>query len=114
MNSYRAITTLKVINNEPFANGESYVTEPIVLRNIAKYGFFSLEYRINGPAAFRIQYLICSNIDGNFIVPAAATDIIAVATGHGIVSFNPILAPFMEIAVTCTGGGSITAHLNVQ
>lgn len=113
MNPQRAITTLRVFNNEPFANGEVVPTEPVVLRNIAKQGYFSVEYYITPGCTFDLNYKISSNIDAGYITPADADPIGENLSGHGFLSFGPMIAPFMQIEATCTGGGSLTLFLNI-
>jgi hypothetical protein len=109
----RFVTTLNIIKNISFINNEVVLTDPIPLRLYAKRGFFSVEYNITANT-FKLEYLICSIIDGVYIEPAAATDIGTRLTGHGFLSFNPIIAPFMKIKATCTGGGDLNLYLNIQ
>jgi hypothetical protein len=111
--SYRAITTLKLFDDVPFINNQVLTSEAVVLRNIGKQGYFSLEYFISDSGEINFDYLASSLIDGTYINPADADPIEDAAVDHGFQSFGPMISPFMKIRCTCTNNGRLTLFLNV-
>ena len=105
--------------------GGTSLSDPIDLRDISRIGNFSLSYLVTewggmgsaGTTAF--SYRCSESRDGTYLVPAAAGDIgtATVVSGNtGIVSFSPVVTPFMKIcAITGTSGpATVSAVLNVR
>jgi len=108
-----SIATLNIIKNIVGAAGEVVTTAAIPVKNYAKEGYFSVQYHISA-GTLKLEYLICSTIDGTYLEPAAASDIGSGLSNRGFISFNPILAPFMKLRATFTGGGTLNLFLNIQ
>lgn len=67
-------------------------------------GYFSIFFTITGTGAAKFEYLI-SHDNVTFVEPASASDIATGKTaGSDAVSFAPVLAPYIKIRVTETGG----------
>ena len=92
------------------------------LREIAQNGMFSLEYLITGDGTATISYTVCSTKGGTYFTPAGGGSIASGLTktsgdgaGHGGLSFEPEMYPFIKIVVTETGASqSVTALLNLN
>lgn len=119
MNGLRPITTMKLFDAEALLASGTADSVAIDLRQIAQNYNFSAEYTTTGTGTTKIEYLLCSTIDGTYI--NAGTDIGAtLAAGHDILPFasgEPELAPFMKIRITEDGGVNavaVTLHLNIQ
>ena len=108
------------------AKAATVTSEPIDLREIAQDGIFSIEYLISGEGIATIAYTVCSTKSGTYFTPTNAVAIVTGLTktsgdgaGHGGLTFNPEMYPFMKITVTETknsGTDTITAtvRLNIQ
>jgi hypothetical protein len=125
----RPITTYNVFATPTYDTGAAVVaknttvtSEPIDLREVAQDGIFSLEYTITQDGTLTIAYTVCSTKSGTYFTPTGA---VAIATGltktpgHGGLTFNPEMYPFMKITLTETkNSGSdyiiATIRLNIQ
>jgi hypothetical protein len=122
----RPITTYDVFNGaQAVAKNTTETSVAIDLREVAQDGLFSLEYLISGEGTCTIGYTVCSTKSGTYFAPTGS---VAIATGltktsgtsgHGGLTFNPEMYPFIKIYVTETknsGTDAIVAtlYLNVQ
>jgi hypothetical protein len=100
-------------------------SDPIDLRDTSQIGTFSFSYTVapSGGAATagttKFTYLCSNSRNGTYIKPAGAGTVgtcIAAAGGSDILSFTPVLTPFMKIqAIVGTSRPStITAELHVR
>jgi hypothetical protein len=122
----REITVIKVFNAQSIA-ASGTATNPgnaIDLQRVAPNGFFSIQYLITGDGTAKIEYLL-SNDGETFVEPTGSSDIgssLTKTTGPGsdgkdILVFTPMLARWMKIKVTETGGAAavvITLDLAIQ
>jgi len=69
-------------------------------------GYFSLQWTITGTGTAKIEYNV-SHDGTNYQEPVGATDIATGQTaGTNSASFTPIIAPYIKIKVTETGGAN--------
>ena len=112
------IHTILAFNAVVLTAGSSSTSEVIDVKSLANSGNFSVEWTATGTGTGKIEYLICSTINGTFIEPSGASDIKAsITTGHDAIAFTPVLAPYMKLKITETGGATaitFTVHLNIQ
>ena len=115
----RPITTIKLFDAKDLIASATVDSEPVDLGQLAQNYNFSVEYTTTGTGTTKIEYLLCSTIDGTY--RNVGTDIGAtLAAGHDILPFaanQPQLAPFMKIRITEDGGVNavaVTLYLNVQ
>lgn len=74
-------------------------------------GFFALTVTTAsaGAAVAKVEYLICDTVDGTYITPSSASDIVtAHAVGADIYSFEPVVGKFMKFKITETAAVNIT------
>jgi hypothetical protein len=121
----REITVLKLFSTESVASGgtSSQPAEGIDLQRFAQNGNFSLQYLITGTGTLKLEYLL-SHDGANYIEPTGATDIGSSLTattgpdsdGKDILSFKPMLARYLKIKATGSGGTAavLTLHLAIQ
>jgi len=113
------ITTHKLFDAVTILATKDSTSEAVDLREIAQNYDFSVEYTTTGDGTAKIEYLVCSTLDGTYL--NTGTDIgSTLAAGHDILNFaanEPHLAPFMKIKVSEDGGADpivVTLYLNVQ
>ena len=114
------ITTKKLFIGTSIAASGNLVSEAVDLRLHSPNGLFSVYFIITGTGTAKIEYLVCSEENGQYIEPSTATDIATGQTatsgpgsdGVNFVAFEPELAPFIKIRFTETGAASaITPNL---
>ena len=113
------IHTILAFNAVAVVKSTSSYSEVIDVKSLANSGNFSVEWTTVGTGTGKIEYLICSTIDGTFIEPSGASDIKAsMAAGHDGIAFTPVLAPYMKLKISETAGSSnitaFTVYLNIQ
>lgn len=118
MKGQRPITTIKLFSNESIAASGSATSVAVDLREIAQEGRFSVYSAITGSGTVKIEYLVAPEEDGTYIEPAGASDVATgLAAGSAAASFSPVVAPFLRIKATETGGANgvgLSLWLNVQ
>lgn len=124
---YKFITTVPLFAGKSLSAGGTGTSGAIDLREIAQEGKFSINGSVVAGTAgtcgtTTLAYTGCSTADGVFVSPSAATAIGTFGTSNtaDIISFTPILMPFMKIIAAQNGAGNVghdsvlTATLNVQ
>jgi hypothetical protein len=100
-------------------------SDPIDLRDVSAVGTFSFSYTVapsNGAATAgttNFTYLCSNSRNGTYIKPAGAGTVgtcIAAAGGSDILSFTPVVTPFIKIQaiVGTSRPATITANLNIR
>lgn len=117
------ITTIPIWKNTQVgAQGTAgtLLSDPIDMREICAEGACSLSYAIAGTGgatagSTKFEYLGCAEEDGTYIA-AGTFGTQGAAAASGIVSFSPVVIPFMKIkAVSGTSNPAlITAELHVR
>jgi hypothetical protein len=119
---HRKTDVLRLFYEQEIAASGSATSDIIEVKE--SVGYFAVQMFVRGAGTIKIEYLI--SLDGvNFLEPSAAADIASGQTtasgpgtdGRDIFTFSPILAPYMKIKVTETGGVStvwVTLHLVTQ
>jgi hypothetical protein len=126
----RRITSYNVFNGAKTVVKNTAETSPaICLKSAASNGFFSIEYIITGDGTLSISYTVCNRSDGDFFTPTGTgsgggsiatglTKTSGVAgAGHGGLSFDPPMYPYIKLVATETGTSNnavVTLKLNVQ
>ena len=122
----RSIHTRYLFKSQTVGAGSAGVSEVIDLRDEAKVGSFSLAYTIDKTATGQtcgtvsFSYSGCPVYDGTYVTPSTGS--FATCTGTGgtsdIVSFSPVLTPFMKITANVgtsgTSGVKVTAALHIR
>ena len=96
------------------ANG-TYTSDAINLQN--RTGIFSIHYTVGGTGTCKLEYLVSA--DGTtYVEPSTASDIATGKTaGNYADPFEPLLAPFIKIKATETGGANsitVVGHVCIQ
>ena len=99
------------------AASDSSTSAAIDLEQWRPTGYFTVYWVLTGTGTAKFEYLV--SLDGtNYVEPSGASDIASGKTaGSDIVSFTPVVAPYMKIKVTETGGANAvtaTVYLCVQ
>jgi hypothetical protein len=123
-NGFRPITTMNVFQGaQTVTKNTTSTSVAFDLTRIAQDGIFSIEYLITGDGIITLAYTVCSSKAGTYFTPTGA---VAIATGltktsgvsgHGGLTFNPEMYPFMKITATETGTSNnavVTLNLNIQ
>lgn len=109
----REIMVTELVFSASTISGSGNITSNAVNLNRFKLpvsGFFSVEVVHAGAASvLTVEYLV--SFDGtNFLTPSEASEIkTAKAVGRDIYSFEPVLAPYMQIKLTETAGNAVTS-----
>ena len=99
-----AMTSLTVHNCPAIAASGSTETDGVNLHNRA--GIFSLFYTLTGTGTGKIEYQI-SYDDVTYAEPSEALDVgTGLTAGSDFISFEPVLAPFIRLKITETGGAN--------
>lgn len=105
MKGQRPITTIKLFSAQSIAASGSATSEAVDLREISQEGRFSVYATVTGSGTLKLEYLVSPEKGGTFIEPAGASDAATgLISGNSAASFTPVLAPFLEIKATETGG----------
>jgi hypothetical protein len=93
----------------------SYTTNAICTHG--RTGICSVHYAVTGDGTAKIEYLVSA--DGStFVEPSSASDVATgKTTGNYVDPFEPVLAPFLKLKVTETGGAHaivVTMHVCIQ
>jgi hypothetical protein len=121
-----SISTIRVFNAREIAASGSLTSQAFKLGSYSDVqGWFSLQIALTGDGTGKFQASV-SNDKSNFIISDDASDDIITAhtdeSGPGtdgiqIYQFSPVLAQWLRIVVTETGGADsiiVTAHLAIQ
>jgi hypothetical protein len=111
------ITSPAVLNSRTIVASGNASSAEIDLRSITANGAFSIWYTITGSGTAKIEYQTSPRSGGTFISPASETAITDKTAGSYHQTINPVIAPYMKIKVTETGGASsitITLYLIIQ
>jgi hypothetical protein len=127
---FTPINVLGLFGDKQLIAGSSGTSGIIDLRYAAQRNVYALSFSMaNGSAGTCgttiFTYVQSPTFEGTYVTPVAAVAIGTAGIGgtsglSNIVSFSPVLAPFMKIIATQTGSGGtgndsrITAHLIVQ
>lgn len=118
MLSIRPITTVKVFDGLDLGEGANSSSPAIDLREVAQNGIFTLFYTLTGNGTCKFEFLLGQTVAGTFVTPSESDEIATGLTvGSDLISFSPLLAPFIKIKVTETGGADhvgVNAWLNMQ
>lgn len=118
MKGQRPVTTIKLFSSQNIAASASATSGAVDLREIAQEGRFSIYATVTGSGTLKLEYLVAPEKDGTFIEPAGASDVATGLTaGNAAASFSPVLAPFLKIKATETGGAqgvTLSLWLNIQ
>ena len=121
--SGRQMNSIKLFDAETITASGSKTSEAVKVDRAD--GVFSFYESITGDGTIKIEYLV--SVDGtNFVTPSTASEIATSQTkasgtsGKDVIAFasgHPILAPYIKIKVTETGGVNsvtLTGYLTVQ
>ena len=85
MKGQRPLTTMKLFDGVAIAKNGTESSVAIDLREIAQNGLFSIQSIMAGTGTLKLEYLLSSTENGNYIEPDAASDIVAAQRGLGAV-----------------------------
>ena len=100
------IETYTLFSSEAIVASASSTSAAVNLHN--RTGVFSIQYTFTGTGTLKFEYLVShSGVAGSFVEPSEAVDIASgLSAGSDVVSFKPVLAPFIQIKATETGGAN--------
>lgn len=116
MGAYQDIYVQKIFSSEAVVASGTATSNAVDLGGLSTTGHFSLQVALTGDGTATFEFLL-SNDGTNFVEPSGSLDITTGFTktsgpgsdGKDIFSFGPILARWMKIRVTETGGVSAIA-----
>jgi len=124
---YEFIKKIPLFNGKSLSAGGSGTTGAIDLTELGPGGRFSIAASVAVGTAGTcgttlLSYTGCETSDGTFVAPSVGATLGTMGTSltADIISFTPILTPFMKIVATQNGSGNVgndsvlTATLNVQ
>lgn len=124
---YAIIKKVELFTSLSLSAGSSGTSSAIDLREITNAGRYSIAASVALGTAGTcgttiLSYTGCETADGTFVAPSAGSAIGTLGTSNtaDIISFNPVLTPFMKIIAAQNGSGNvghdsvITATMNVQ
>jgi hypothetical protein len=114
----RPITTYNVFGGTLAVTKKgTHTSTAFDLREVAQDGLFSLEYTITGSANIALTYTVCSTKGGTYFTPTGGGSIASGLTvGHGGLSFEPEMYPFIKFVATeaDVATGTLVLLLNIQ
>jgi len=123
--SFADINTQVPVSAEAIAASGTYTSAAIDLTKVRgdnnstqrPDGFFSAQVNVAGSGTVKVEYLL-SNDGTNYVTPTGATEIATGLTaGNTMHSFDPMVARYLKIKVTETGGANaatVTVTLAIQ
>lgn len=98
------IEVYKLFSAETIALSASATSAAVNVQQ--RSGIFSIQYTFTGTGTAKLEYLV--SLDGvTYTEPSEALDIASgLSAGTDVVSFAPVLAPFIKIKITETGGAN--------
>lgn len=107
--------TFDLFSAEAIVASANALSDGFDIRAKAPNDKFVIHYTITGTGILKLEYLLAYYSNGTYITPADALDIgTGLLAGSDFIEFSPILAPFIKIRATETGGSAtatFTAHL---
>jgi len=88
----------------------SLTSNPIDINLYKPQGYYSATLTTAGAGTAKLEYLLCDTIDGTYVTPSDASDIVTAHTaGTDRYKLEPKVAQFMKIKITETNVGAISA-----
>jgi hypothetical protein len=129
---YTPIQVIPLFKGKTLSAGDKATSDPIDLRYVAQRGNFSLSHVV-GPGTYGssgttvFSYVGCTVFGGTYIKPynagtigTAGTSASDAGNGTNMVTFSPVISPFIKVIATQTGTGTqgadsvVTAELIVD
>jgi hypothetical protein len=104
------IQTIKLFDAEAISKNGNTLSAQFDRREVSERNLFSVHYIFTGSGQLKFEYLLCSTPDGTYLEPGGASDIAqGLSAGSDIITFAPVLAPFLKIKATEENVNSITS-----